>query len=229
MVIGFLSVEIHLPYSHSLKEKRQRLSVLKSRLTRKHNVAVFDRNGYFIRKWGNFGEAREQFAVPLGIAVDSKSDVYVVDSSNHRIKKYSRLGGLLKIWGVQGSTAGQFDYPVDVAVNRKDEICVLDSSRVQRFTSDGNYLDSWGSKGSGAGEFESPSGIWTDENNCIYVADSGNRRVQKFDEKGELITQWSMGEGEEDGVLSNLAVDPEGFVLVTDKKKDQIYLFSPAR
>ncbi len=39
MVIGFLSIEIYLPYSHSLKEKRKRLSGLKGRLTRKHNVA----------------------------------------------------------------------------------------------------------------------------------------------------------------------------------------------
>ena len=40
MVIGFLSIEIHLPYSHSLKEKRKRLSGLKSRLTKKYNVAI---------------------------------------------------------------------------------------------------------------------------------------------------------------------------------------------
>jgi uncharacterized protein YlxP (DUF503 family) len=39
MIIGFLSVEIHLPYSHSLKEKRKRLSWLKSRLTKRYNVA----------------------------------------------------------------------------------------------------------------------------------------------------------------------------------------------
>ena len=40
MVIGFLSIEIYLPYSHSLKEKRKRLSGLKSRLTKKYNVAI---------------------------------------------------------------------------------------------------------------------------------------------------------------------------------------------
>ncbi len=39
MVIGFLSIEIYLPYSHSLKEKRKRLSGLKSRLTKNYNVA----------------------------------------------------------------------------------------------------------------------------------------------------------------------------------------------
>jgi uncharacterized protein YlxP (DUF503 family) len=40
MVIGFLSIEIYLPYSHSLKEKRKRLSGIKSRLTKKYNVAI---------------------------------------------------------------------------------------------------------------------------------------------------------------------------------------------
>ncbi len=49
MVIGFLSVEIYLPYSHSLKEKRKRLSGLKSRLTRKHNVAFSELD--YQNKW----------------------------------------------------------------------------------------------------------------------------------------------------------------------------------
>jgi uncharacterized protein YlxP (DUF503 family) len=49
MVIGFLSIEIHLPYSHSLKEKRKRLSGLKSRLTKKYNVAFSELE--FQNKW----------------------------------------------------------------------------------------------------------------------------------------------------------------------------------
>jgi uncharacterized protein YlxP (DUF503 family) len=40
MVIGFLSIEIYLPYSHSLKEKRKRLSGIRARLTKKYNVAI---------------------------------------------------------------------------------------------------------------------------------------------------------------------------------------------
>lgn len=49
MVIGYLSVEIHLPYSHSLKEKRKRLSGLKSRLVKKYNVAFSELE--FQNKW----------------------------------------------------------------------------------------------------------------------------------------------------------------------------------
>ena len=40
MIIGYLSLEIYLPYSHSLKEKRKRLSARKDRLRKKYNVAL---------------------------------------------------------------------------------------------------------------------------------------------------------------------------------------------
>jgi len=39
MVIGFLSLEIYFPYSHSLKEKRKILKSFKDRVKNKFNVA----------------------------------------------------------------------------------------------------------------------------------------------------------------------------------------------
>jgi len=39
MIIGYLAIEIHLPYSHSLKEKRKRLKSYKDRLKAKFNVS----------------------------------------------------------------------------------------------------------------------------------------------------------------------------------------------
>lgn len=40
MVIGFLSLEIYLPYSHSLKEKRKTIVSFKDRVKKKFNVAI---------------------------------------------------------------------------------------------------------------------------------------------------------------------------------------------
>ncbi len=40
MVVGLLTLEIHLPYAHSLKEKRHALKKLKDRLRARFNVAV---------------------------------------------------------------------------------------------------------------------------------------------------------------------------------------------
>ncbi|MBI4466151.1 MAG: DUF503 domain-containing protein [Acidobacteria bacterium] len=40
MVVGLLTLELHLPYAHSLKDKRQALRKLKERLRARFNVAV---------------------------------------------------------------------------------------------------------------------------------------------------------------------------------------------
>jgi len=40
MVVGLLTLEIHLPYAHSLKDKRQVIRRLKERLRSRFNVAV---------------------------------------------------------------------------------------------------------------------------------------------------------------------------------------------
>ena len=44
-----------------------------------------------------------------------------------------------------------------------------------------------GGKGTGEGEFESPLGISVDVNGFVYVADSGNHRIQKFSRRGEFV------------------------------------------
>jgi len=49
MIIGFLSLEIHIPYSHSLKEKRKRLNSFKERVKKKYNVAIAELD--YQNKW----------------------------------------------------------------------------------------------------------------------------------------------------------------------------------
>jgi uncharacterized protein YlxP (DUF503 family) len=49
MIIGFLSLEIYIPYSHSLKEKRKRLSGLRNRLKNRYNVAFAELE--YHQKW----------------------------------------------------------------------------------------------------------------------------------------------------------------------------------
>jgi uncharacterized protein YlxP (DUF503 family) len=49
MIIGCLVIDIYLPYSHSLKEKRKRLKPLQDRLKSRHNVAVSELE--FQDKW----------------------------------------------------------------------------------------------------------------------------------------------------------------------------------
>ena len=57
---------------------------------------------------------------------------------------------------------------------------------------------SFGSAGSGAGQFQTPIGVAVDQKNGnVYVADSGNARIQKFNSKGNFVA--AMGWGVTDG------------------------------
>src|SRR5262249_46308459 len=53
---------------------------------------------------------------------------------------------------------------------------------------------SFGSAGSGAGQFQTPVGVAIQQaSGAIYVADSGNARVQKFNAKGQFVTAFGWG------------------------------------
>lgn len=49
MVIGFLCLDIYLPYCHSLKEKRRRLKSINDRFKNKYNVAFAELD--YQNKW----------------------------------------------------------------------------------------------------------------------------------------------------------------------------------
>src|SRR6476620_6082384 len=53
------------------------------------------------------------------------------------------------------------------------------------------FLKKWGSQGTGDGQFVNPDAIAVDSSgNAIYVMDSGNNRIQEFDNNGTFVTQW---------------------------------------
>ena len=52
---------------------------------------------------------------------------------------------------------------------------------------DGKTILAWGSKGDKPGQFRSPAGIAVDEEGMVYVADTGNHRIQVFDQEGKTI------------------------------------------
>jgi hypothetical protein len=50
------------------------------------------------------------------------------------------------------------------------------------------HLFSFGEQGEKPGDLNAPMGLDADMNGNIYVADTGNHRIQKFDQSGSLIT-----------------------------------------
>jgi glucose/arabinose dehydrogenase len=65
---------------------------------------------------------------------------------------------------------------------RGDDVFVTDSfnHRFARYV-DGKVQGAWGRTGSGAGEFNRPIGIATAPDGSVYISDTLNNRIQKFE------------------------------------------------
>ena len=132
---------------------------------------------------GGHGRGNGKFDRPTGVAVDSRSRLYVVDAGNRRVQRFSARGRFARAW-----SAGLAE-PFGIAVDRQDRVYVTDAAlhRVQKFDADGRLLAQWGRQGSGPGELDRPLGLAVDADGFVYVADSGNHRVQKFTADGRFV------------------------------------------
>src|ERR1700723_729209 len=59
-------------------------------------VAKVDKNGNWLKSWGEPGDQHGQFSVPHSIALDSKGNVYVADRGNRRIQVFDVEGKFLR-------------------------------------------------------------------------------------------------------------------------------------
>jgi len=61
-------------------------------------IQKFSPTGVPLAQWGGPGAGPGQFRNPTGLTVDSKGDVFVVDSSNNRIEELSSAGKYMAQW-----------------------------------------------------------------------------------------------------------------------------------
>lgn len=221
-----------------------------------NRVQKFDGNGNFISFIGDqqsastcsHGSGNGQFYYPEDIAIDSSGNIYVADHDNNRVQKFDSNGNYLTQFGSYGTGEGYFINPCGIDVDRWDNVYVSEphNNRIQKFDSNGNFISFVGDKqyaascsiGIGDGQFKHPCDVAVDSLGNIYVSDSFNNRIQKFDSKGNFITKWdALGNGasisswsdvvagEQYNVTTGIAVDSLGNVYVVDLNSYPIQKF----
>ena len=160
-----------------------------------HPVIVFDRDGAFLRAWGE-----GVFRRPHGITLGPDGTFWLTDDEHHTIRQFTPEGKLLLTIGDPDKPAtlqgGQpFNRPTHVALcPRTGDIYVSDgygNSRVHKYAPDGRHVVSWGEPGTDPGQFNLPHNLATDSEGLVYVADRENHRVQIFDGQGRYQGQWN--------------------------------------
>jgi tripartite motif-containing protein 71 len=176
---------------------------------------------------------------PEAVAVDMQGDVYVADQLSYVVQKFTAAGAFETQWGSYGSGHGQFGPIGGLAVDAAGDVYVVDSShnRIQKFGPNGEFITTWGKKGSELGEFDfgssqnpsqPPGGGIAVSGDHVYVADSGNNRIERFNLEGGEATAWG-SHGSAPGELSypRAVAANESEVIVSDDDNHRLEKFSP--
>lgn len=158
-----------------------------------HPMIVFDRDGAFIKSWGE-----GIFKRPHGVHMGPDDTIYLTDDGDHSVRKCTLDGKILLEIGIPGKPAPfmsgtPFHRCTHTALSPKNEIYVSDgygNARIHKYTPDGKLMFSWGEPGIEQGQFNIPHNIVTDNEGWVYVADRENHRVQIFDGNGRFETEW---------------------------------------
>jgi DNA-binding beta-propeller fold protein YncE len=159
-----------------------------------HPMMVFDRDGNFLRSWGE-----GIFPRAHGVTMGPDETMFLSDDGDHSVRKCTLDGKILFTLGTSGKPAAfmsgdPFNRCTHVAIDpRNGDFYVSDgygNARVHKYTPNGKLLFSWGESGTDPGEFNIVHNIATDKDGWVYVADRENHRVQVFDPTGKFETQW---------------------------------------
>ena len=147
----------------------------------------------------------------------SSEKILCLNTDNDEVSIRSHDGVLLK------SLTAKFDNPIR-AVFSSQETLILDNEHVHAFDSEGNYKFSFGSSGHKVGDFSKPTSIAMDDH-AIYIADTGNKRIQVYSRKGLFLK--SIGSKTEKQLLqpSSVAVNKQGHIYVADNELHKVFMF----
>ena len=157
---------------------------------------------------------------PFEAKLDEKGHLWVLDSENSRIRLFDRDGGYLGGWGGHGEGNFAFKTPEGLAVVG-DTVYVADTwnHRIARFTLGGEW------KGSATGGFMGPRGVAVGPDGGVWVTDSGNHRVVRYDadlKTAVTVGPTGTGPGQFKGPVGIVASPSSGRVYVTDSGNHRI-------
>jgi uncharacterized protein (TIGR03663 family) len=168
-------------------------------------------------------------------------------SPGHRFALYIRNDVASKVWSYRvgavatgntsvNTTTLRMLGPATIALAPNGDRYVIDhkANRVLHLDQNGSITGSFGGAGAGPGKFNDPWGIAIDKDGSIFVADTFNHRIQKFDANGNFMFTWGTpgvstapGSGRTTIFFGPRAIviDVQGRLFVSDTGNKRIQVF----
>ena len=164
-------------------------------------IAKADKDGVWLKSWGEPGEKQGQFNIPHSIAVDAQNNVYVADRGNRRIQVFDAEGKFLRQITIDvsapadaraaigakpttntGTMAPGAPWTLCITPGPNQVLYTSDAypGRIYKLSLDGKLLGMLGKAGKQPGQFGWIHSIACPSENELYVAEILNWRVQKL-------------------------------------------------
>ncbi len=165
-------------------------------------VAKFDKNGDWVKSWGEKGTGPGQFRTPHALAIDRNNNIYVGDRANRRIQVFDTDGKFLRMFTIDvppapGTHAVYGNTPtgerLGQVIGAPNSICITPGpsqvlfvgestfpGRIFKVALDGKVLGVIGRSGRNIKQFSGAHALACPSETEIYAADTSNWRVQKL-------------------------------------------------
>lgn len=165
-------------------------------------VAKYDKNGDWVKSWGEKGAGPGQFRLPHAIVIDRNNNVYVADRSNRRIQVFDTDGKFLRMFTIDvppvpGTHAVYGETPTGAklaaVIGSPNSLCITPGpdqvlfvgeltfpGRLFKVSLDGKVLGVIGRSGRLLKEFSGIHELACPSETEVYAAETANWRVQKL-------------------------------------------------
>jgi len=222
-------------------------------------ISTFAGHGISSSGIGDGGPATNAtFWVPIGVAVDSRGNVYIADCDNDRIRKVDTSGFINTVAGSSSegfggdggpATAAVLNHPWSVAIDNSGNFYIADclNNRVRKVDTNGiistfagAYYSGMGGDGGPATDaaMSNPYGVAADSSGNIYISDGGNWRIRKVNTAGIINTVAGGTSATYSGdggpataaglMVFGVATDIYGNFFITDRSSFRVRKVNPA-
>jgi len=165
-------------------------------------VAKYDKNGDWVKSWGDKGTKPGQFQIPHAIVIDRNNNIYVADRTNRRIQVFDTNGKFLRMFTIDvppapGTHAVYGNTPTGdrlaAVIGAPNSMCITPGptqvlyvgestfpGRLFKVTLEGKVLGVIGRSGRQLKQFSGVHQLACRSENEIYAAETANWRVQKL-------------------------------------------------
>ncbi|MBN2443892.1 MAG: Ig-like domain-containing protein [Spirochaetales bacterium] len=179
---------------------------------------------------------------------DGSYNLYAINGNLNEIVTYESNGSFIERWPVAYETSYPWNPAIDIKIDDREEIPSIyllskDDHRVLVYDSGGGWYGWFGKgewhdwedtlepgPGQGSDDFAYPEALAFDSTGYLYIADTGNHRIQKLKITGhalEFVDQFGIY-GSEPGEFNSpkgLALDEDGNIYIADTGNHRIQKF----